>query len=233
MGRKVKTVITIAVVLLFFAVGILGAYFVGYNKSRGESVKHFKLIKPVSRGHELLGAYEESSTPSNIAIPAENLVISESELKGKVAMYDLYTNEPITKSSIGLKESVDRNLEFSLSTTVESSLANSINIDDIVAIKVKFQDNREDAVVVPSIPVSNIKQTNGQPISKKEDVPGFFLFNVTNQEQNDLNSASKEGILYVTRYRDLSQPKLQKTYIQGQAPNDSANNQTTTNTDKK
>lgn len=219
---KQKYIMTVAVFSILTCAMLAGGFFLGRNISRGETVRQFLLTQDVSRGHELKGKFKEVNMPLDKSVNPDDLITSQEQLEQLVAYMDMYKNQPITKSAVGKKDDIERNLDFAMPITVEGAIANSAQVDDLVAIKVKFQDDRADACVVPSINIADIKTSQGEPIVDSSTLPGFFLFNVTDEESADLNAASKEGSLYIVRYRDTSQQKLEKTYQRGQQPVDSA-----------
>lgn len=209
---KSKHFLVVGVLIVLAAVGILVSFLVGKSASTGTAVEQFRLTTDVARGHSIEGKYEPVKESSNTSMSKDILVLDEDDLKGMVAATDMYKNQSITKSSIMREDEVKRNLDFSMTTDVAGTIANSLEANDLVAIKVKFDDERPDACVVPAIHVSDIKSTNGEEILDASTAPGFLLFRVSDEESSDLNAASKEGTLYVVRYIDITQEKLEKTY---------------------
>lgn len=222
MISKSKHYLALALVVMISFVGVGASYFVGRNISRGDSITQFILTQNVDRGHPIEGKYVQVNVPSNVSVNPDHLILDEKELKGKVATMDMYKSQPITITSVSTEEHLERNFDFSMPITVEGAIANTLKVDDKVAIKVKFEDNRPDACVVPIIDVAELRTEVGGEIVDQSTVPGFVLFHTNDEESADLNAASKEGSLYVVRYRDISQPKLEKTYSRpgGATPND-------------
>lgn len=223
-----KYIITIALMLILLAAGIVGAYLYGSTTLKGDCIKQFRLTQDVPRGHSIQGKFEEVSVTVKDSVASENLLVNAKDLENAYALTDMYRNESITKSDVGAKEDIERSIDFALPVTIEGALANSISTNDIVAIKVKFEDERQDACVVSSIPIKDIRTSNGEPIVDNSTLPGFLLFTVTDEENINLNSASKEGTLYVVRYTDLSQPKIEENYSKGKTSLDVSGSNTTT-----
>lgn len=194
----------------------VGGYAVG--SAKGDTVTQFRLTQDVTAGQPLEGNYEEAQVNSRDSVSKDALILDEGKIKSSIAYTNMYKHQAITSGSIGDKLDKVRNFDFAMPTTVEGSVANSIKPDEMVAIKVKYKDTRDDAVVVPFIPVSQIRTSNGAKVSSDSEVPSFLLFVVSNDENTDLNNASKEGTLFVVRYHDLNQTKLEKTYKKGQIP---------------
>lgn len=211
------TIVVMCIVAIFTAV--LGYAFGNRNTEKGSRME-FVMTKNVEPGHSIKGCYEIKYLSSDVGVSQDCVFTSEKELKGMVAQVKLYENEQITRSNVCKKEDVKRNLEFSLSTDTASTLANSLSVGDHVAIKVKFDDERPDAVVVPYISIKNIKSSSGEEITDGKTEPGFLIFRTTDEESIDLNSASKEGTLYVVKYVDVSKAKLKKNYVIGSASKD-------------
>lgn len=212
MINKTKHYMIVAILIMLIALSSFICFFIGKNISRGESVKQFVVTEDVKRGNPLAGKYKEKGVSSSDSMQKNILIISEADLKDKVASTDLYKNQSLTVTSACNKDDVERNLDFAMPITVEGSIANSIGRNEIVAIKVKYKDSRPDDCIVPSIPVTDIKTSNGEAIKDTNTLPGFLLFIVSNEESSLLNSASKEGSLYIVRYKDLNQPRLERTY---------------------
>lgn len=209
--RTLYIVVAISLVLTALSLGL--GYFVGGNQSRGDSVKQYILTEDVSRGHSLKGKYKEELVPRHLSTNPDNLIINQKDIEECVAAIDLYRNNPITKSVVTVEENLNRNLMFAMPITLEGAIGNNVTSNDVVAIKVKYKDNRADSVVVPSIPIKDITTANGTPIVDSSTVPGFLIFDVTNEESSELSAASKEGSLYIVKYNDLTQPRLEKDYV--------------------
>lgn len=208
----------ISLLVILTAVGTTGGYLFGRQENIGEKVTEYRLTSDVQRGHSLKGKYQTVEVSVEDAINESNIVTSEDELQKAVALHDLYENQIITKTAIGIDEDVDRNLEFDLPTDVGGTLANSIQEGDIVAIKVKYEDSRTDACVLSKVRVSRIKTEDGTELSEDESTPGFLIMYVKNDELNKLNDASKEGTLYCVRYKDVDGEMLQENYEKGKDP---------------
>lgn len=214
---KFFLVISILLVLTVI-VGFVG-FIVGGRMAKGDTITQFLLTQDVETGHPLEGKYEEVSVPTSSSIPPDNLIMSEDILSHAVASHKMYKHSPITTSDIcEAKEDLDRNIDFSIETTVADTIANSITIGDRVAILVQFDDERDPAVIIPSTYIRNIKSTNGGVIADNSTSPGFLLIRVSESELVDLKNAYKEGTLYAVRYIDQTKPDLQKSYVKGKAP---------------
>lgn len=201
-------------VVLLSGVGVM-AYLVGKNADNGGEVKQFVLTEDVKAGHSIEGKYKEVLRSVDDSVEAEYCYSDVEDLKDLVTQIDLYSHQVITKSNTCKQEDIERTLDFSIEVDVASTIANSIKSEDVVALKVKFDDERKDAVIVPKINVNEIRDDNGKNIEKDDTsskTPGFLLFKVSNEEADLLNSASKEGVIYVVRYRDLSKADLENTY---------------------
>ena len=209
-----QVIVGISIVLI--GSSALGGYIVG--SAKGDTVMQYQLTKDVTAGQPLDGAYQEVPVSSKDTISRDHLILDESLLKGSVAYVNMYKNQAITEGTIGEKVDKARNFDFAMPITVEGSVANTLKVNDMVAIKVKYKDNRDDAVVVPYIPVTDIRTSNGAKVDSTSAVPAYLLFEVSDEENIDLNNASKEGTLFVVRYHDLNQDKLTKTYKKGQTP---------------
>lgn len=205
----------IGISALLIGVSAVGSYSVGVAKTKGDTVTQYLLTQDITVGQSLEGKYQEVQVPKSVSVSVDNLITDESVIKDSIAYTKLFKNQPLTSSVIGYKDSEDRNYDFALPITVEGAIANSLKTEEMVAIKVKFEDERDDAVVVPFIPVREIRTANGAKIEDDKEVPGFLMFLVSEQENIDLNNASKEGALFVVRYNDLNQDKLEKTYVKG------------------
>lgn len=206
------TIAIMCVVAIFTA--ILGYIFGNRNVEKGSRME-FVLTKNVEAGHPIKGCYKIKYLSSYTGISQDCVFNSEKDLKGMVAQIALHTNEQITRYNVCKKEDRKRNLQFSLAVDTSATIANSVSTGDPVAIKVKFDDERPDAVVVPYITIKNIKSSSGAEITDGSTEPGFLVFRVTNEESVDLNAASKEGTLYVVKYYDVSKAKLKKNYVIG------------------
>lgn len=209
---KQRHIFTIAILFVLAAGCLLGGYLFGSSSSNGEQVKQFVLTQDVGKGQSLKDKYKIVSRPAEDSINSANLITDPKMLDEAIALVDLYRNESINKSSIGDKEDLPRNVEFALPTTVEGALASTLQVDDVVSIKVKFEDKRDDACIVSSVRVKDIRTSNGEPITDNSTTPGFLIFFLTADEVTDVNAASKEGTVYVTRPRDLSEPMEEPNY---------------------
>ena len=115
--------------------------------------------------------------------------------------------------------------------TVEGSVANSIKEGDLVAVKLTYKDaKKEDATVISQIKVKSIKTSNGEDIIDGSAVAAFVIFDVTDEEQSDIKNALKEGNLYCSKYNNLSQKPLQKTYQVSDSQSSEVNPNDNTNT---
>lgn len=200
--------VLIALIIVFTIVGYaLG----GRNTSKGNRLA-FQLTKDVAPGHSIEGCYKVVYLDSDVGLAADKVFKSEDDLKDMVAQVQLYENEQITRSNVCKKEDIDRNLEFSMETSTTGTIANGLSVNDKVAILVKFDDERDDAVVVSDIDIKGIKSSSGADITDDTTEPGFLVFRVNEEEAIDLNQASKEGSLYAVRYCDLGKDKLIKNY---------------------
>lgn len=211
--NKSKFYMIIAVVVILAIVGCGSCYYLGMTYNLGETVTVFQLTDEVKKGGSISGKYIKTSVPKTSSVDASKTITSEEQLDGMVATTTMYRGQSLTVTSICKKEDVDRNLDFSIPATVDSTIANSLNQQDLVAIKVKFEDDRKDAVVLPDVTIDEIRTQNGESITEEGAVPGFLLFKVTNEESGILNDASKEGALYLVRYVDLSEPLLEQDYV--------------------
>lgn len=203
------TIAALIVLMLIFTV--LGYVLGNRNTTKGSRMA-FQLTKNVAPGHSIEGCYKVVYLDSDVGLVANNTFKSEDDLKGMVAQVQLYENEQITRSNVCKKEEVERNLDFSMETSTTGTIANSLEVGDTVAILVKFDDERDDAVVVSNIDVKGIKSSSGAEITDNTTEPGYLVFRVNEEEAVDLSQASKEGSLYVVRYKDVGQEKLTKTY---------------------
>lgn len=208
----------ISFLLVATTIGSAGGYLLGRQENIGEKVTEYRLTSDVKRGHSIKGKYQTVEVNVSDAINDSNIVTSEDELQKAVALHDLYENQIITKTAIGIEEDVDRNLEFDLPTDVGGTLANSVQEGDIVAIKVKYEDDRTDACVLSKVKISRIKTEDGSELSEDSPTPGFLIMYVKNDELNKLNDASKEGTLYCVRYKDVDGEMLEENYEKGKDP---------------
>lgn len=210
--------IIVGISAILVGVSAVGGYGVGVAKTRGDTVTQYLLTQDVSVGDPLDGKYAEVKVPKDVSIAVDSLILDESVLKNSIAFTPLKRNQQITKSLIGSVDDQNRNFDFTIPITVEGAIANSLKENEMVAIMVKFKDERDSAVVVPFISVSEIRTSNGEKIADEKSIPGFLRFIVSNKENIDLDNASKEGSLFVVRYNDINKEKLTKTYVKGQKP---------------
>jgi len=221
MVSKKSLILTIVFFLILTLTGSVVCYFLGLSTARGNSVKQYILTEDVSAGHSLQGKYTEALIPSNVSIDEKYLVMDESILDTYVATKDLRKNAPITVDDVISLEEQDRNFEVAIPITIEGSIANSIKAGDLVAIKLTYDEGKqEDAVVIPQITVSEIRSSNGAPIVDDSTVASFIIFKVTNEEQSLIKNALKEGSLYCAKYKDLNQEVLEQTYFVTDEPAD-------------
>ena len=243
---KTKYFATIAVVAVAACVGCTVSYVAGKSSGKVNQVYQYMLSESVNAGTDLSDKVVKVPVSSNQAIDSSETISSVDELDGMVAKTDMVKFQPITKDSFVSKEvykdDSDRNLDFAMPTSVEGTVANSLQPNDLVAIKVRYKDNssRRDAVVVSCIPVSELRTSEGNLVAQSKgnsadgsegsvggsnnNVPSFILFHVNNAESADLNMAKKEGTLYIVKYLDVSKEKLEKTYIYGKDPKISLKN---------
>lgn len=243
---KTKYFATIAVVAVAACVGCTVSYVAGKSSGKVNQVYQYMLSESVNAGTDLSDKVVKVPVSSNQAIDSSETISSVDELDGMVAKTDMVKFQPITKDSFISKEvykdDSGRNLDFAMPTSVEGTVANSLKPNDLVAIKVRYKDNssKRDAVVVSCIPVSELRTSEGNPVSTSKgdspdgsegsiggtnnNVPAFILFHVNNAESADLNMAKKEGTLYIVKYLDVSKEKLEKTYIYGKDPKISLKN---------
>lgn len=205
-----------------------GGYVMASSKYTSDLITQYRIVQDVTPGQSLEGKYEEVKVPSKYSEPDSDLVLDENKIVNSVAVVALHPNSAITNDVITEKGEEDRNFDFALPITVEGAIANSLKPGEMVAIKVKYKDNRDDAVVVPYIPVNEIRTSNGEVVQDEKSTPGFLMFVVSDDENIDLNNASKEGTLFVVRYKDLNGEKLEKTYKKGAVKSDSDSSSSTT-----
>lgn len=214
MVSKKSLVLTIVFFLILTIVGSVVCYFLGISASKGASLKQYILTEDVPAGHSLAGKYVEAYVPTNVSVDEKYLVMDESILENSVAKIDLRKNSQITVDSVVTLENKDRTFEVAIPITIEGSVANSIVSGDLVAVKLTYEEGRqEDAVVIPQITVKEVRSSNGAPIVDDTTVAAFVIFDVTNEEQSLIKNALKEGSLYCAKYKDLSQEVLQQTYF--------------------
>lgn len=219
MVKRSTLFIAVALLLLLTAGGSTLGYILGKKVTTSECVNQYWLTKDVAAGKSLEGSYEAVSIQKDKSMPTDSLVLNEDDIKEGIAVTYMYKHQPITKSSITTEDDQDRNLVFNMPVTVEGALANAVTEGDLVAIKVKFKENdktdvnREDEVVVAKIKVVGKRTSNGQNVEDNKSAPAFLIFNVTNDEENKLNNASKKGLLYITKYRDLNGEPLEEDYL--------------------
>ena len=210
---KRSLIVTIIIALVMTLVSTVVAYFVGISTAKGKSIKQYRLTENVLPGHSLEGKYEEAYVSEKDSIDIANLLVDASVIDEGVASTYLYKTSPITVSSVTTLEEVNRNFEVAIPITVEGSIANSVKEGDLVAIKLTYKDSRqEDATVIPRIKVKSVKTSNGEDIIDGSAVAAFIIFNVTDSEQSDIKNALKEGNLYCSKYNNLNQKPLDKTY---------------------
>lgn len=226
--NRSKFYMIIAVILILSIVGCGSCYYLGMTYNKGETVTEFHLTDEVKKGGSVSGKYIKVSVPKSSSTDSSKTITSEEQLDDMVAATTMYRGQALTVTSVCKKADVDRNLDFSIPATVDNTLANTLNPQDLVAIKVKFEDGRKDAVVIPDVTVDEIRTQNGESIKEEGAIPGFLLFKVTNDEASLLNDATKEGSLYLVRYVDLSEPLLKQDYVynvnNGKPNNASPNN---------
>lgn len=219
MVAKSKVCFIVCFMLLLTLGASVITFFIGKKMTLEDSVTYYLLTEDVQRGHSLEGKYKEVTVSSDAAISLDNAVVNQKDIEGCIALHDMYRHSPITKADIGsTQHDLERNLEFSLPTEVGGTVANSVLINDRVALLVKFDDERSSAVVVPDVTVKDLRTSNGASLTPDSNEPGFYIFNVNSDELRDLDDASKEGTIYAVRYVDLSQELLSKTYVKGKAP---------------
>lgn len=220
MVSKKSLILTIVFFLILTLAGSVVSYFVGLSAARGASLKQYILTEDVPAGHSLQGKYTEALVPSNISVEEKYLVMDESILDSHVATKDLRKNAPITVDDVVALEEQERNFEVAIPITIEGSVANTVKPGDLVAIKLTYDEGKqEDAVVIPQITVNEVRSSNGAPIVDDSTVAAFVIFRVTNEEQSLIKNALKEGSLYCAKYKDLNQEVLEQTYFvtEGQA----------------
>lgn len=214
MVSKKSLVLTIVFFLILTIVGSVVSYFLGISASKGASLKQYILTEDVPAGHSLEGKYVEAYVPMNVSVEEKYLVMDESVLQKSVAKIDLRKNSQITVDDVVTLENKDRTFEVAIPITIEGSVANSIVAGDLVAVKLTYEEGRqEDAVVIPQITVKGVRSSNGSPIVDDTTVAAFVIFDVTNEEQSLVKNALKEGSLYCAKYKDLSQEVLKQTYF--------------------
>lgn len=220
MVSKKTFIMTLIFFIVLTTVGSLGGFIFGKNSEKGNSVKQYLLTEDVSAGHSLKGKYREVYVAGNTSVSMENLVLNVNDLDNGVAAHDLFANSPLTTSDVTVLEDLSRNIEVSFPVSVTGSVANSIKVGDVVAIKLTYKDeNKVDAVVVPQVKVKEVKSTSGTPVLDENTVVGYVIFDLTSDESSDVNNAMKEGSLYCAKYNDLSQKPLDKTYsVNGVTP---------------
>lgn len=228
---KRSLIVTIIIALIATLICTVIAYFVGVSSARGESIKQYRLTEDVLPGHSFEGKYEEAYVSVNDSVDIANLVVDASIIDKGVASTYMYKNSPITVSSVTALENMNRNFEVAIPITVEGSVANSIKEGDLVAVKLTYKDaKKEDATVISQIKVKSIKTSNGEDIIDGSAVAAFVIFDVTDEEQSDIKNALKEGNLYCSKYNNLSQKPLQKTYQVSDSQSSEVNPNDNTNT---
>lgn len=232
MVSKKTFIMTLIFFIVLTTVGSLGGFIFGKNSEKGSSIKQYLLTEDVSAGHSLKGKYREVYVSGNTSVSMENLVLNVNDLDNGVSAHDLFVNSPLTTSDVTVLEDLRRNIEVSFPVSVAGSVANSIKVGDVVAIKLTYKDeNKVDAVVVPQVKVKEVKSTSGTPVLDENTVVGYVIFDLTSDESSDVNNAMKEGSLYCAKYNDLSQKPLDKTYsVSGVTPViDNANSEANAN----
>ena len=220
MVKKSVLFVVIGILLLLVAGGSALGFITGKKVTVSESVNQYVLTQDVSAGQSIAGKYVQSSRPKSNSVSTDKLVIDEELLKVGVAVVNMYKSQSVTKSSITTLENLDRNLVFNMPVTVESALANAAQNGDVVAIKIKFKEEKKDGaevsatdeVVISQIRIIEKRTTNGQSVTDEKSAPAYLMFDVTNEEMDRLNDASKKGLLYITKYRDLESEPLKEDY---------------------
>lgn len=211
---KKSLIVTIIIALISVLICSLVAFYVGSSSGRGELVKQYQLTENVGVGKPLKGKYTECYVEKEKSVDQTFLITDEAILDTYVASVDLYKGSDITVSDVVKKEYLDRTFEVAIPITVEGSVANSITPGDMVAIKLTYEDDKkEDATVVSQISVKDVRTSNGASVVDDSSVAAFVIFNVTDEEQSDIKNALKEGSLYCSKYTNLSQEPLKKTYF--------------------
>lgn len=210
---------TVVTLLLIGGASTVGGYYLGNNKSKGDSVNQFMLTQDCPAGQSLKGKYVMVSRPKTESVDSTLLATDAKEIDESIARVDMFQHETVIESKITkLEEDTNRNLEFAVPTTVEGTVANSLMPGDIVAINVTYkakqgEQPKKDDVVVSQLTVAELRTSNGTVITEeKAAVPSFYIFKVTQEEYELLHNAATQGTLFAVKYSDLSAEPLKATY---------------------
>lgn len=210
---------TVATLLVLGGVSTFGGYYLGNNKSKGDSIKQFVLTQDCPAGQSLKGKYVMVSRPKTESVDSTLLATNSKDIDESVARVDMFQHETVIDSKITkLEEDKDRNLDFAIPTTVEGTVANSLKAGDVVAISLAYkaksgESTPKDEVVISQLTVSELRTSNGTLITEENAaVPSFYVFKVTQEEYELLHSASNKGTLFAVKYTDLSAKPLEATY---------------------
>lgn len=212
MNQKNRGLIVFSIMLIVCVIASGISYLIGLQSKSGTMVTQFVLTQDVGVGQSLEGKYKEERRPSTVTINSDKLVISQEDIKDKVATRNLYRNQTISVDCLGTPEDIERNIEFTVPVTVDATLANSLRQGDRIALRLKYEELKLDATIVPNVKVLELRTSNGEPIVDQTTITGFIKVYVTKEESDNLNSATKEGQVYAVRYRDLTEEQLVADY---------------------